>query len=77
MKHTYDREADRQGARSAGVAVIDPKTWLCPVSGGCSVAVGDTSVYRCTRFVSAPRAAARTGTRLSARSALRLPDAPA
>lgn len=40
------REANRKGAVRAGATVIDPKPWLCPSSGRCPVAVGDTFVYR-------------------------------
>jgi transposase-like protein len=29
------REANRQGARHAGAAVVDPKPWLCPGTGRC------------------------------------------
>ncbi|AEM85538.1 acyltransferase family protein [Streptomyces violaceusniger] len=46
VKDPTRREANRQGARRAGAAVVDPKPWLCPRSGGCPVAVGDTFVYR-------------------------------
>ncbi|MFE5122819.1 SGNH hydrolase domain-containing protein [Streptomyces sp. NPDC056669] len=46
VKDPTRREAGRQGARRAGAAVVDPKPWLCPRSGGCPVAVGDTFVYR-------------------------------
>ncbi|MFD8726034.1 SGNH hydrolase domain-containing protein [Streptomyces sp. NPDC059629] len=40
------REANRQGTRGAGAALIDPKPWLCPRSGRCPVVVGDMFVYR-------------------------------
>ncbi|MFD5383554.1 acyltransferase family protein [Streptomyces sp. NPDC127074] len=46
VKDPTRREAGRQGARRAGAAVVDPRPWLCPRSGGCPVAVGDTFVYR-------------------------------
>ncbi|MEV5384459.1 acyltransferase family protein [Streptomyces sp. NPDC052721] len=46
IKDPARREANRQGARRAGAAVIDPKPWLCPRSGRCPVVVGDTFVYR-------------------------------
>ncbi len=46
LKDPTRREANRQGAHRAGAAVVDPKPWLCPRSGGCPVVVGDTFVYR-------------------------------
>jgi peptidoglycan/LPS O-acetylase OafA/YrhL len=38
--------AIREAAKSAGVFVIDPVSWLCAPAGNCPVVVGDTFVYR-------------------------------
>ncbi|MFG3367032.1 acyltransferase family protein [Streptomyces sp. NPDC048156] len=40
------RNATKAAARSTGVSVIDPQTWLCTSHGDCPVAVYDTFVYR-------------------------------
>ncbi|MEV7148947.1 acyltransferase family protein [Streptomyces sp. NPDC093084] len=40
------REASRRAAHRTGVALLDPKPWLCPTRGRCPLVVGDTFVYR-------------------------------
>ncbi|MFC9916288.1 SGNH hydrolase domain-containing protein [Streptomyces sp. NPDC059862] len=60
IKDPTRREANRQGARRAGAAVVDPKPWLCPGSGRCPRVVGDTFVYRDESHVADPYAEALT-----------------